>query len=438
MTRMNPGTWTLALTSGLAATIATLVTIVFPAPPGTVIMASGLPGSATNFYARRYKERLAASGVALELVDTNGGVDGLKMITDATSGVQIALVASGLLPAKPPADIVSLGSAYNVGIWIFARDMDSVDTLAQFKGKRISVGPEGSASREIATRILAQFGVTPATATFLPIPAKDAYAAWVRREIDVAWAVGAPSGDLIPPLLKDASARIVSFPMADAFVQLNPHFVKLNLRRGVVGFEQVIPNRDATMLGTEAKVLVRKDLHPEIVTLLLQTMAAEHSGATALQKSGEFPRATDVEFPMADNALAFYKNGPSYFQRYLPLWLTPYVQRSIAFLVALMAVLLPTLNYGQRGYRWLIRQRLDGGYRVLRLVDKGMQSALSLEEVARFQSDVESLDQQLTTYKIPDHHSDLLFAFKVHLNLVRTRLAARHAELKSRAHQDRV
>ena len=420
----------MVLTLGIISAMAATVTILFPAAPTKISMAVGLPGSAAFFYAQRYKEKFAASGVTLDLIPTTGGVDSLNMISDANSRVRIALITGGVMDKNTHSDIASLGSAYNAGIWIFTREgAEDVQTLSQFKGKRIAAGPERSATREIATRILAQFGVTPRNANFLAIPTKDVYAAWVRGEIDVVWAVGGPSGELTPRFLRDASARIVSFPMADAFVQINPHLVKLPLRKGIIDFEAIIPSDDVTILGTQARVLVRKDIHPEMVSLLLQVMSSEHSGATVLQKAGEFPRGIDIEFPIADGVIDFYKNGPSYFQRHLPLWLTPYVQRSLALLIALLALLLPALNYGPRTYRWIIRQRFIGAYRRLRFVDTGMKTATTTDEVSKLQNEIETLDREVARLNIPNRQSDLHFGFKVHVNLVRTRLASRLAEI---------
>jgi hypothetical protein len=56
---------------------------------------------------------------------------------------------------------------------------------------------------------------------------------------------------------------------------------------------------------------VRKDLHPAIIELLAKTIAQVHTGAGLFQKAGEFPMQTDPEFPMAETARDFYKNGPN-------------------------------------------------------------------------------------------------------------------------------
>ena len=109
-----------------------------------------------------------------------------------------------------------------------------------------------------------------------------------------------------------------------------------------------------SLVSTTVRVLIRDDLHPQIVSLLLLTMIKEHGGRGVLQRAGEFPTQTDPEYPMAASVTDFYKNGPSLLQRHLPLWLTVHVQRAIAVLVAAIAIGIPLFNFAPRLYLWFV------------------------------------------------------------------------------------
>jgi hypothetical protein len=89
----------------------------------------------------------------------------------------------------------------------------------------------------------------------------------------------------------------MSFPNAEAFTIIFPDLVRLVLPRGVIDTDRNIPANDVPLIGTTAKVLVRGDLHPEIVQLLSQTMVEVHGGRQIFQRSGEFPNSTDTEYP---------------------------------------------------------------------------------------------------------------------------------------------
>src|SRR5262249_58258122 len=138
---------------------------------------------------------------------------------------------------------------------------------------------------------------------------------------------------------------LMRFPGAEAFTIIFPELVRLVLPRAVIDIPRNVPPVDVPLIGSTAKVLVRSDLHPEIVSLLLQTMVEVHGGRAIFQRSGEFPNSTDTEYPVAPAAIDFYRSGPSFMQRHLPLWLSVHVQRSIAVLVTAIAIGLPLFHY---------------------------------------------------------------------------------------------
>jgi hypothetical protein len=176
-------------------------------------------------------------------------------------------------------------------------------------------------------------------------------------------------------------------------------------------------------------VLVRKEIHPAIIDLLSYAILEAHSAPGLFQKVGDFPTQTDPEYPIAQGARDFYKNGPSYMNRYLPFWMTSYVQRVIAVLVAVIAIVLPIFNYAPKLYLWFIRERVRRLYRRLRVVEQELQTKLSSSQVQVLQSDLESIARAATI--LPKRNSDLFFDFNRHIEATRTHLASRLVEAQS-------
>jgi TRAP-type uncharacterized transport system substrate-binding protein len=98
------------------------------------------------------------------LRETAGAVENVKLLQDPNSGVQIGFVTGGVSDAKRAPDVLSLGTAYNQPFWIFYSSNQQLDQLSQLKGKRIAVGPVGSATRFTAEQILGKGGITAETA----------------------------------------------------------------------------------------------------------------------------------------------------------------------------------------------------------------------------------------------------------------------------------
>jgi TRAP-type uncharacterized transport system substrate-binding protein len=81
--------------------IASLALIHFiPTPPSRVVMATGFRGASFEYYGRQYQEIFARSHVDLELRETSGAIENLKLMQDRKADVQIAFVIGGLSDAK--------------------------------------------------------------------------------------------------------------------------------------------------------------------------------------------------------------------------------------------------------------------------------------------------------------------------------------------------
>src|SRR5262245_42647436 len=158
-----------------------------PAPPSKVVMATAFKGASFDYYGRQYREIFARNNVDLELRETAGAVENLKLLQDPKSGIQMGFVTGGVSDAKHAPDILSLGTVYNQPFWIFYSSNEQLDRLSHLKGKRIAVGPVGSATRHTAEQILGRGGINSENATLLPLAGSDADRALIDGKVDVVW-----------------------------------------------------------------------------------------------------------------------------------------------------------------------------------------------------------------------------------------------------------
>jgi TRAP-type uncharacterized transport system substrate-binding protein len=403
--------------------ISLLLSYFIPAPPAKVVMATAFKGASFEYYGRQYREIFARSNVELELRETAGAVENVGLLQDSKSGVSIAFVTGGVSDGKRAPGLLSLGTVYNQPFWIFYSSTEVFDRLSQLKGKRIAVGPEGSATRLSAEKILGKGGVSPQTATLLPFAGLAAVEALKSDKVDAVWIIGSPDATAVKSFLGDPDVRLLSFPMAEAFTRIYPDLVRLVLPRGVVDIDRVIPPQDVPLIGTTSKVLVRSDLHPEIVQLLLQTMVETHRGPEIFQRSGEFPNSSDAEYPVAAAAIDFYKNGPSFMQRHLPLWLSVHVQRAIAVLVTAIAVGVPLFHYLPLLYKWNMRRRLFHWYGQLKALEASFDSITNDDQLNERQAELERIEDAVSRIRVPLTFSDQLYNLRSHIDVVRRKIA---------------
>ena len=116
-----------------------------PSPPSTITIATALKGTTYGYFGQRYRERFARAGVKVNLRETAGVLENLRLLQDPSSGVAIAFVTGGVSDASHAPNLLSLGLIFNDPFWIFYSSGESLDNLSQLKGKRIGVGRKEAA-----------------------------------------------------------------------------------------------------------------------------------------------------------------------------------------------------------------------------------------------------------------------------------------------------
>jgi hypothetical protein len=178
-------------------------------------------------------------------------------------------------------------------------------------------------------------------------------------------------------------------------------------------------------------VLVRNDLHPSHISLLAQALKETHNKRGLFQQAGEFPTQTDPEFPMAEGAVDFYKNGLPLLYKYLPHWVVPHVQRLLAALLAGGAIAFPLFSFAPKLFRSFVEYRLGSMYRRLRAIEASLQKCASPSQVSALETELENVDREIHSLGVPKQHSDLFFSIKSHLDDVRAHLRSSRAKLLS-------
>ena len=420
---------TLAVVAGIVGIVSLALIHFFPAPPSKVVMATAFKGASFDHYGRQYREIFARYNVDLELRETAGSVENLKLLQDPKSGVQIGFVTGGVSDAEHAPDVLSLGTVYNQPFWIFYSSNEQLDRLSQLKSKRIAVGPVGSATRYTAEQILGRGGINSENATLLPLAGSDADRALIDGKVDVVWIIGVPEATAVQSFLRNPNVRLMSFPMAEAFTRIFPDLNRLVLPQGVIDIDHNIPPADVQLIGTPSKVLVRSDSHPAIVQLLLQTMKEVHSGSGILHRSGEYPNGTDTEYTVAPTATDFYKNGPSFMQRHLPLWLSVHVQRAIAVLVTGIAIGFPLFRFLPQLYNWMTRRRLFYWYAQLKLLEASFDANSNDKNLAEKQAELDRIEDAVSHIRFPLTFSDHVYNLRSHIDIVRRKITSRTSAL---------
>jgi TRAP-type uncharacterized transport system substrate-binding protein len=404
---------------------AVLLAVLSPAPPRTVFMATGTQGSAYAEFGERYRELLARHGVKLELVATNGAVDNLAKLNDANSGVSVAFVQGGIANAAKMPELVSLGTVFYEPVWFFVRGDMPRASAHLLKGRRVSIGPEGSGTRKLASELIAAVGLDLTGAEVLDMTAQQSGAALLHGDIDMAVMVAPWEYPVIRQLLASGNINTFPFARADAHIALRPYLNKLVLPQGVADLVNNRPPQDLVLVAPKCSLVVRSDLHPAIQYLLMDAALQLHSKPGIFQKAGQFPAAEPIDLPLSDQAQRFYHTGPPFLQRYLPFWMAVFVARLLVLLLPLLGVAYPAVRLLQALYGWGMRQRIFRLYGELKFLEADLESRGPQAPADDVRLSLDKLESKANHMRVPVTFAHLLYTLRVHISLVRNELSQR-------------
>jgi TRAP-type uncharacterized transport system substrate-binding protein len=396
-------------------------------PPRTITMATGPEGGAYQVLGARYRDVLRRSGIDLRVIPTAGGVENLARLRDEGSGVSVAFLESGLTDHETSPDLTSLGTVSLEPLWSFFRGTTPQGTARQLKGKRISVEPQGSATRVLARRLLALNGLDETSVVLVGLSPERSAEALLRGEIDGAVMLTSWRSPAVRRLLLADGIVLESYPRADAYVALFPSLSKVVLPTGVADLARNIPASDVTLLAVEASLVVRRELNPAIQYLLLAAATEIHGGPEIFHKAGRFPAAAAVDLPLSEPAREFYQSGVPFVFRVLPLWLAGMTERLLILLIPLLVIVFPLFRFLPAAYQYLVETRIYRLYGRLRVLEQEMEEA-GPGQLDHLATELDELAKQASRLSVPMYYSQRLFILKSHIALAR-------GEVDKRLHQ---
>lgn len=408
-----------AALAGIAA-LAVAYQFVDPAPPASLRLATGGPAGAYFAFGKQYRDVLARHGIEVEVVNTSGSIENLRLLRDPEAGVHAAFAQGGTAGAEArAAGLVSLASLYYEPAWLFYRESLPLASLADLAGRRVAVGPEGSGARALALVLLAENGLDAGDAALSPLGGADAFAALRAGEIDAWFTVAGVRSEMVRRAAAADGVRIFDFARAEAYERRLRYLSALVLPRGALDLAANLPDRDVRLVSPTAALVARSDLHAALEYLLLEAASEIHSGGGILEEPGAFPGARFADLPLAEAARRYFRSGPPFLRRVLPFWAANTIDRLAVMLLPLLAVALPLFRFMPVLYEWRVRSRIYRWYRDLRPLERRLKEGLDPREAERALERLDGIERALAGLSVPLAYADALYQLRLHIDLVR-------------------
>ena len=407
-----------------------------PSPPRRVVLATGVPQGAYSEFGKRYADLLKQHGIQVELRNTAGAAENLRLLNDPESGVDIAFVQGGAderdrRPHSEDEDedpLVSLGSLFYEPVWLFYREesakrllkSNTLTSLGQLVGWRVNIGVRGSGTPNLMRRLIEANKIDRNEIQVLREPLTPAVMALLEGTSDAMVFNSAPESLMVQMLLQTPGIKLFDFAQADAYSRRFSFMSPVKLPRGVVDLAADLPPTDIHLVAPTATLVARKETHPALIQLFVQAANTIHSPAGWFQQKGQFPSPNNVEHPLAAEAQRYYARGVPILQRYLPFWVANVVERMWVVLLSIIAILIPLSRVVPPLYEFRIRSRVFRWYGRLRAVEDA-QGKRPHDELLKELDDIEHSVEHVS---VPLSYADELYSLRSHIQMVRGRLRA--------------
>jgi TRAP-type uncharacterized transport system substrate-binding protein len=419
--------WGLSLAVVCFTSVVTCLAVfwfIHSAPPRTLTITGGPPGSSFEQNAEKYAVYLASNGVALKILPSQGSQENLQRLADPQSRVDIGFVQGGIAGTNTHG-LVSLGNIAYEPLLVFYRSTNTLRLLSELKGKRLAIGVAGSGTHSLVLTLLQTNGFTAdGTTKLLELDADAAAQGLIAGTVDAVFLMGdSASGQTMRSLLHTPGVQLLGFEQADAYTRRFNYLNKLRLPEGVIDFGRNLPVQDVWLIGPTVELVARPNLNAAVSDLLLEAAHEVHGNAGLLQNQDEFPNASKHEFPISLDATRFYKSGKKFLYREFPFWIASLLNRVLVAFVPLMLVLIPGLRLLPAAYKWRIQLRLYRFYRLLLVLERELARELTPAKRAEVQQRLDEIEQAVQRLKVPASFADAFYSLRGHIDFVREKLA---------------
>jgi TRAP transporter TAXI family solute receptor len=409
----------------LIASIFLTIWLLLPGPPKTLTIATGFPDGLYHQFAKQLQVELAKEKIVLRIQNTGGSVDNLALMADSKSGVDLAIIQSGVGNPNQYPKLTALAGLFYEPLWVwyrpdaFIKDGGSLRQLSQLKGKKVSIGNEGSGTNMLSQAILKLNDIESTQLNLVSLSPDEAIKQLRQGGIDVAMIVLAGEAPLLKDFYQLPGIRLMDFDQAETYTRVLPYLNRVDIPRGLVSIAHDLPKQDIHVIAPTATLVAHSDINPATVSLLLGTTYDILRNYSRLQKPGEFPSSKGLDFPIDLDAEIFLKDGPSFFYRHLPFWGAVWLERVIKILIPLLIILLPIFTYLPVILNLSLKIRLGRLYKTLKTIEKRFAASKNTDELLSGLNDLENRIERLNVTAI---QSKELYDLRMHIALVRDQL----------------
>jgi hypothetical protein len=287
-------------------------------PAGELRISSGLPSGVYDAFVTMLASRVRQRDPLLrvQVLTSTGSIQNLRRVDTGSADCTVTAAdaaASAVAGRAPefshPVALVAIARIYDDYVQLIARPGSGIRSVADLRGKRVSLGAAGSGVELIAGRVLAAAGLGQHELQSRSIGLSDSLAALQASTLDAAfWSGGLPTA-AVAARIRSGSVRLV--PLSPALVTALTSRYPDAYRAATVAVAPYALDAPVPTVATPNFVVCRPSIDPALAELLTDTIFASQSAIAR-----QLPAANTVDLrsaistgpiPLDDGAVMWYR-----------------------------------------------------------------------------------------------------------------------------------
>lgn len=398
-------------------------------PPEDMRLAAGRTGGAYHALAEQYRDFLARDGIKVEIVETAGSVENVTQLTAIEPRADAAFLQGGV-PLPESSGVEALAAIFLEPLWVFHNGAISnpVDPTA-WAGLRVAAGEEGSGTRFVFDAVARSIGSSFAGAHILALGGEQAAGALLSSEVDIALFVAPVTAPYLEDLFADSGITAGEIRDGQALSRQLPYVQMADIPRAGFDYSAVRPPARIDLIAMVGRLVVQPDLHPALVDRLVMAARHIHSGRDLITEENEFPSSDILDMPVNAQAINLLSGPPSPLHRFLPYWVVAQINSFALLLLPFIVILIPLTRILPGLYQWRMRSRVYRHYPLILDIERQSYSVSDPAKLDLLERQLVDMENELVALRLPVQFREYAYTMRVHIELVRRRLAVRREEI---------
>lgn len=371
--------------------------------------------------ALQYKELLEKQKVKVNIVTSNGSLENIELLNEKK--VDIAFVQNGIEIVKNENNLQAIASVYYEPLWIFYKNEDyKINYIIQLISKKISIGNEGSGTKDLALKLLKDNGLDNTNTQISTSSNKEAKDLLLKGEIDAMFMISSADSQIVKELLENPNITLFNFKRAKAYSRKYAFLESNTLYEGTIDLYKNLPYEDINLLMTSANLIVRDDFSDELIRLILKEIKPLHNKKALFEADNQFPNINNISAEINENAQRYFTYGDTWLEKLFPYWIASNIDRLKILLIPLITLMLPLSKGFFPLYRWSIRSKIYKWYKQIQKIDLLSEDAKN-EDLQNYLKEISKLKHEIKAEtKVPLSYMGEYYDLIMHLELIITKI----------------